>query len=144
MGLNRTFKRNTFEKGHNDLRSLLIHRTTYCLKTLTILTLCTRHGDGFLGHNSNAEYYEAPEVILRVSCRVSTGIPGYGLHMEMMRNFFSLPLWKRFQKSGILERFFFRKPKISGMLFRISRSLRNSRTFRKNRSGNFQNNWYQN
>ena len=39
------------------------------------------------------------------SNRVSTGIPGYGLRMEMIRKFFSFPLWKRFRKSGILERF---------------------------------------
>ena len=32
--------------------------------------------------------------------RVSTGIPGYGLRMEMIRNFFPFPLWKRFRKSG--------------------------------------------
>ena len=67
--------------------------------------------------------------------RVSTGIPGYGLRMEMIRKFFPFPLWKRFRKSGIPERFperfFFRKPEISGTLFRNSGSLRNSGTFRK-------------
>ena len=54
--------------------------------------------------------------------RVSTGIPGYGLRMEMIRKFFPFPLWKRFRKSGIPERFperfFPRKPEISGTLFR--------------------------
>ena len=67
--------------------------------------------------------------------RVSTGIPGYGLRTEMIRKFFPFPLWKRFRKSGIPERFperfFFRKPEISGTLFRNSGSLRNSGTFRK-------------
>ena len=37
--------------------------------------------------------------------RVSTGIPGYGLRTEMIRKFFPFPLWKRFRKTGILERF---------------------------------------
>ena len=71
----------------------------------------------------------------RVLPRVSTGIPGYGLRMEMIRKFFPFPLWKRFRKSGIPERFperfFPRKPEISGTLFRNSGSLRNSGTFRK-------------
>ena len=74
-------------------------------------------------------------VLVPVSSRVSTGIPGYGLRMEMIRKFFPFPLWKRFRKSGIPERFperfFFRKPEISGTLFRNSGSLRNSGTFRK-------------
>jgi len=39
--------------------------------------------------------------------RVSTGIPGYGLRTEMIRKFFPFPLWKRFRKTGIPERFFF-------------------------------------
>ena len=38
--------------------------------------------------------------------RVSTGIPGYGLRTEMIRKFFPFPLWKRFRKSEIPERFF--------------------------------------
>ena len=38
--------------------------------------------------------------------RVSTGIPGYGLRTEMIRKFFPFPLWKRFRKIGIPERFF--------------------------------------
>ena len=38
--------------------------------------------------------------------RVSTGIPGYGLRTEMIRKFFPFPLWKRFRKTGIPERFF--------------------------------------
>ena len=37
--------------------------------------------------------------------RVSTGIPGYGLRTEMIRKFFPFPLWKRFRKTGIPERF---------------------------------------
>ena len=37
--------------------------------------------------------------------RVSTGIPGYGLHTEIIWNFFPFPLWKRFRKTGIPERF---------------------------------------
>ena len=36
---------------------------------------------------------------------VSTGIPGYGLRTEMIRKFSPFPLWKRFRKSGIPERF---------------------------------------
>ena len=63
--------------------------------------------------------------------RVSTGIPGYGLSTEMIRKFFPFPLWKRFRKTGIPERFFFRKTEISGTLFRNYGSLRNSGTFRK-------------
>ena len=62
--------------------------------------------------------------------RVSTGIPGYGLHTEIIWNFFPFPLWKRFRKTGIperfLERFFFRKKGISETLFRNYGSLRNS------------------
>ena len=41
----------------------------------------------------------------RCAIRVPTGIPGYGLRMEMIRKFFPFPLWKRFRKSGIPERF---------------------------------------
>ena len=63
--------------------------------------------------------------------RVSTEIPGYGLRTEMIRKFFPFPLWKWFRKTGIPERFFFRKTEISGTLFRTYRSLRNSGTFRK-------------
>ena len=40
-----------------------------------------------------------------LGCRVSTGIPGYGLRTEMIRKFFPFPLWKRFRKTGIPERF---------------------------------------
>ena len=63
--------------------------------------------------------------------RVSTGIPGYGLRTEMIWKFFPFPLWKRFRKTGIPERFFFRKTEISGTLFLNYGSLRNSGTFRK-------------
>ena len=70
-----------------------------------------------------------------VAIRVSTGIPGYGLRTEMIRKFFPFPLWKRFRKTGIPERFperfFSRKTEISGTLFRNYGSLRNSGTFRK-------------
>ena len=43
----------------------------------------------------------------RLGLRVSTGIPGYGLRTEMIREFFPFPSWKRFRKfpeccSGIL------------------------------------------
>ena len=62
--------------------------------------------------------------------RVSTGIPGYGLSTEMIRKFFPFPLWKRFRKTGIPERFperfFFRKTEISGTLFRNYGSLQNN------------------
>ena len=72
------------------------------------------------------------------SNRVSTGIPGYGLRMEMIRKFFSFPLWKRFRKSGTIF------SHVNRTLFRNSGSLRNSRTFRNfrnvtERSGNFRN-----
>ena len=51
---------------------------------------------------------------IHISTRVSTGIPGYGLRTEMIRKFFPFPLWKRFRKTGIPERFFSRKTEISG------------------------------
>ena len=63
--------------------------------------------------------------------RVSTGIPGYGLRTEMIRKFFfPFPLWKRFRKSGITERFperfFFSKPEISRTLILNYETLRKS------------------
>ena len=89
-----------------------------------------------------------------VDNRVSTGIPGYGLRTEMIRKFFPFPLWKRFRKTGVPERFFFRKTEISGTLFRTYGSLRNSGTFRNivpeifrkivPEISGFRNIWYQN
>ena len=82
--------------------------------------------------------------------RVSTGIPGYGLRTEMIRKFFPFPLWKRFRKTGIPERFperfFPRKTEISGTLFRNYGSLRNSGTYRNivPEISGFRNIWYQN
>ena len=49
--------------------------------------------------------------VMLVESRVSTGIPGYGLRTELIRKFFPFPLWKRFRKTGIPERFFFVKRK---------------------------------
>ena len=89
--------------------------------------------------------------------RVSTGISGYGLRTEMIRKFFPFPLWKRFRKTGIPERFFPVKRKFpercSGITYRSgitdrygiperSGNFRNvpeyrSGNFPKNRSGNF-------
>ena len=81
----------------------------------------------------NAQCIKMPNAV-KPPIRVSTGIPGYGLRMEMIRKLFPFPLWKRFRKSGIPERFperfYFRKPEISGTLFRNSGSLRNSGTLR--------------
>ena len=65
----------------------------------------------------------------------------YGNNPEI----FPFPLWKKFRiPERFPERFFSRKPEISGTLFRNSGSLRNSRTFRNfrnvtERSGNIRN-----
>ena len=71
-------------------------------------------------------------------CRVSTGIPGYGLRTEMIRKFFPFPLWKRFWKTGIPERFperfFPRKTEISGITDRYGIP----------EISGFRNNWYHN
>ena len=96
--------------------------------------------------------------VYSVCIRVSTGIPGYGLRTEMIRKFFPFPLWKRFRKTGIPERFperfFFRKTEISGTLFRNYGLLWNSGTFRNivpeifrkivPEISGFRNIWYQN
>ena len=62
------------------------------------------------------------KLLNRMNTRVSTGIPGYGLRTEMIRKFFPFPLWKRFRKTGIPERFFSVKQKFpercSGISFR--------------------------
>ena len=87
----------------------------------------------------------------RLFDRVSTGIPGYGLRTEMIRKFFPFPLWKRFRKTGIPERYFSVKRKFpercSGITDRYGIPERpgnfryvpeyRSGNFPKNRSGNF-------
>ena len=69
-----------------------------------------------------------------IKCKVSTGIPGYGLRTEMIRKFFPFPLWKRFRKTGIPERFFSVKRKFPE---RSSGITNRSGNFPENRSGNF-------
>ena len=56
--------------------------------------------------------------------RVSTGIPGYGLHTEMIQKFFPFPLWKRFRKSGIPEGFFSVNRKFPGRCSGITERYR--------------------
>ena len=73
-----------------------------------------------------------------VVLRVSIGIPGYGLRTEMIRKFFPFPLWKRFRKTRIPERYLRNVvPEL-----RIVTEFRNvpenrSGNFPENRSGNF-------
>ena len=50
-------------------------------------------------------FYQFILIVWLCLARVSTGILGYGLRTEMIRKFFPFPLWKRFRKSGIPERF---------------------------------------
>ena len=78
---------------------------------------------------------------MAVWTRVSTGIPGYGWHTEMIRKFFPFPLWKRFRKTGIPERFFSRKTEISLTFRNIVPEI-----FRKivPEISGFRNNWYHN
>ena len=92
--------------------------------------------------------------------RVSTGIPGYGLHTEIIWNFFPFPLWKRFRKTGIPERFFSVKRKFpercSGIPNRYgipkrSGNFRNVQEYRPEifrkivpEISGFRNNWYHN
>ena len=46
--------------------------------------------------------------------RVSTGIPGYGLRMEMIRKFFSISIMEKVPEIRNSGTIFFRKPEISG------------------------------
>ena len=49
-------------------------------------------------------FFRLPQTISLVpTIRGSTEIPGYGLWMEMIQNFFPFPLWKRFCNSGIIR-----------------------------------------
>ena len=131
-------------------KNVLYHPTTG--RKSNLITLVSHHHGWVRFQVSDKKLVNhTPDLIQWIIIRVSTGIPGYGLRTEMIRKFFQFPLWKRFQKTGIPERFperfFFRKTEISGTLSRNYGSLRNSGiSFRKivPEISGFRNNWYHN